>query len=128
MLAAISSRYDTGFSTQIHAFGPHCIWRSTLLLSVFQGFVVEGLSETGTVCHGIALEVGLDGVRQGQLVNVVDVGVGHDVVTTQLVETQHFVGPPQPLHPIPLESHPRQFLKALSYVEVDQRRDLKTKL
>ena len=34
-----------------------------LLLSVFQGLVVERLSEAGVVGHGVALQIGFDGVR-----------------------------------------------------------------
>ena len=82
------------------------------------------MSQTRAVGHRVALEVGLDGVRERELVDVVDVGPGHDAVAAELVQGQHLVGPPQPLHAVPLQRHPRQLLEAFRDVEIHQRRHL----
>ena len=42
---------------------------------------------------------------------------------TLLKRSYTLIGLPQPLHPIPLESHPRQLDKRLGNVKVDERRD-----
>lgn len=42
----------------------------------------------------------------------------------QLLQRQHFVHPPDPLHPVPVQRHPRQLTEGLADVKVAQRRDL----
>ena len=81
------SRNDARFSTQVHSLWTIGVRGPALFLSVLQSFVIERLSEPGAVCQGVTLKVGLDGIWQGELFNVVHIAiyVGDDAVAAQLV-------------------------------------------
>lgn len=65
---------------------------------------------------GVALEISLDSVRQGQPVNGVHVGgAGDNGVAAEFVEGEDLVAAPQPLHPVALEGHATQLLQEIRY-------------
>lgn len=73
----------------------------------------------------VRLEVALHAARQWERVYRVHRRRSpHDRPAAQLLQRQHLIGPPDPLHSVPVQRHPRQFTERFADVEVAQRRDL----
>lgn len=83
--------------------------------------VVEALRRR----QGVGLQVALDAPRQRQRVNRIDRGrLPDNRPTAQLLQRQHLIRPPDPLHSVPVQRHSRQLAKGLADVKVAQRGDL----
>ena len=83
------SRYDARLSRHIHALGVGRVRRPpghrALLFAVLERPVGLAGPIDGVAGERVAFQVGLDGVGEGQPVNAVDIGAGHNGVAAELV-------------------------------------------
>ena len=73
----------------------------------------------------VRLQVALDTRGQRQRVQCVHGRrLPHYRPTTELLQTEHLVRPPDPLHAVPVQGHPSQLAERLANVKVTQRGNL----